>query len=281
MDTRNLLHSENCYKPINVGEYLQAQVEHIRGIDDSDLLAKLSQLGPFYGGMNAIEKALSDIRIHGNRYLSMIELLDSLNVGKVDTPLRILEIGCNTGFLSLFTKDLHPEYQVVALDRAPTQIEANLLIGSTYTHAVDFLTLEGSSVTEKLGHEQFDVVFLCEILEHLDHDSDLQHKVLRESLASIRQTGIVVITVPYEDRIPSPGHLTIFTRKMLHDLLKSEADNIMGLTNARKHFNLEKHLIFLAGKQPITPIIFEVNCAIFIKRWLSVCWKRFRLSTNI
>ncbi len=199
--------------------------------------------------MGAIEKAISDVRVHGRRYLAMVELLDTLDVG--DGPLEILEIGCNTGYLSLFIKEHHPDYRVVAVDRAPVQIEANRLLGSTYDHEVEFVVLEGASATEELGAEAFDVVFLCEILEHLHHDSELQHEVLREALASIRATGVVVVTVPYEDRIPSPGHLTEFTRDMLRALLESEASHVMDLDGARAHFGLEKHFIFVVGHQPI------------------------------
>lgn len=241
----------------DIGAYLKANEEHILSISDPELLTKLSQLGPFYAGMNAIEKALSDIRIHGKRYLAMVEILNSLDMCIKHDPLNILEIGCNTGFLSLFIKNHHPHYNVVALDRAPAQIKANKLIGSTYIHKVEFLTMDGASATEELGHNQFDVVFLCEILEHLEKDSALQHKVLLEALSCTLHNGIVVVTVPYEDQIPSPGHLTEFTRKTLRELLKSGAKHVMDLNGARKHFGLEKHLIFLASNQAITPNLFQ------------------------
>ncbi|MDH3499864.1 MAG: hypothetical protein OEM97_07065, partial [Acidimicrobiia bacterium] len=92
-----------------------------------------------------------------------------------------------------------------------------------------------------------------------EHDSDLQHEVLRESLAAIRKTGVVVVTVPYEDRIPSPGHLTEFTRPMLRALLGSEASHVMDLDAARSSFGLEKHFVFLVGHQPIAPNRFAAS----------------------
>ncbi len=231
--------------------YLQEQLDHLAGIDDSAVLTQLRELGTFYGGMNAMDKAVSDIRIHGRRYLAMVDLLDELKLG--NGPLSVLEIGCNTGFLSLFVKQRHPQHRVVAVDRAPVQIKANQLIGATYEHPVEWVALEGASVTGQLGAGTFDVVYLCEILEHLEHDSEVQHEVLRESLAAIRDTGVVVVTVPYEDRIPSPGHLTEFTRDMLRELLESEAEHVVDLDPARAHYGLEKHFIFLAGHQPIAP----------------------------
>lgn len=229
--------------------YLQDQLDHLASIEDSEVLTSLRELGTFYGGMNAMDKATSDIRIHGRRYLAMVDLLEELN--PAGEPLSVLEIGCNTGFLSLFVKQRHPEHRVVAVDRAPVQIKANELIGATYEHPVEWVTLEGASVTEELGAGTFDVVYLCEILEHLEHDSDVQHEVLRESLAAIRDTGVVIVTVPYEDRIPSPGHLTEFTREMLRELLESEAAYVADLDPARGHYGLEKHFIFLAAHQPI------------------------------
>ena len=238
-------------------DYLVGHLEHLEGIEDPALLSELERLGTFYGGMGAMEKAVADIRTHGSRYLSMVELLETLDVG--EGPLDVLEIGCNTGFLSVFIKDHHPEHTVVALDRAPVQIRANELIVATYDHRVDFVTLEGASVTEELGRESFDVVFLCEILEHLEHRSDLQHEVLREALAAIRKTGVVVVTVPYEDRIPSPGHLTEFTRELLRDLLESEADHVVDLDAARAHFGLERHFIFIVGHAPIAPNPFAAE----------------------
>jgi 2-polyprenyl-3-methyl-5-hydroxy-6-metoxy-1,4-benzoquinol methylase len=232
-------------------DYLAKQRARVASISDQARLVALSELGPFYGGMSAVEKAISDIRIHGRRYVAMVQLLDLLELGP--GPLDVLEIGCNTGFLSRFIKDHHPEHRVVAIDRAPDQIRANQLIDADSEHPVEWVAIEGESVTATLGAGSFDVVFLCEILEHIEHRSEAQHAVLREALASIRDTGVVVITVPYEDRIPSPGHLTEFTRQMLSELVASEAAHLADLDEARSRFDLERHFIVLAGHRPLNP----------------------------
>ena len=239
-------------------EYLQNQSNHVfKTVYSRDLMAKLREQGTFYNGMSAVEKALSDIRIHGPRYLSMVDLLEATNLG--GGPLDILEVGCNTGFLSRFIKDRHPEFNVVAVDISERSIEANKLIETRYENRVEFVKLDGDSVSQNFGRQAFDAVFLCEILEHLEHDSKLQHEILRESLASVRDSGIVVITVPYEDRIPSPGHLTEFNRGMIRDLLESEAEYVEDLDAVRKHFGMDKHFIFLAAHRPIPTIRFDSN----------------------
>lgn len=233
---------------------LAAEQRRIDRIRDPQLLADLAATGPFYGGMGAIEKAKADIATHGRRYLAMVDLLDTLDVG--EGPLEILEIGCNTGFLSRFIKNRHPAHRVIAIDRSHEQIRANQLIDRVYRHPVEYRTLEGESLTAELGAGRFDVVYLCEILEHLEHRSAAQHGVLREALAAVKDSGVVVITVPYEDRIPSPGHLTEFTREMLLDLVGGEAAHVADLDAARTAFGLERHFIVLAARSPIAANVY-------------------------
>jgi len=246
------LTTKSNQRKMNKEDYLETQAYRIQSISDPVTLDNLTKLGAFYGGMESIEKVQHDIKVHGRRFLCMVELLDMFKPKPIST---VLEIGCNTGLMSTFIKDRHPEWNVIGVDLAPRQIEANKLINSAFPFPAHFLTMDGGALT--LDEEQFDVVMLCEILEHLEEDSELQHRVLSEALSVTREGGIVVVSVPYEDRIPSPGHLTEFTSESMTRLLRSEAAHVVELEWARHKFDLEHHLIFLASNSPIPPSIYQ------------------------
>ncbi|MBI4835139.1 MAG: class I SAM-dependent methyltransferase [Planctomycetes bacterium] len=62
----------------------------------------------------------------------------------------------------------------------------------------------------------FDTVYLGQILEHLPDE----HKSLREACRILKPNGLLVITVPKEDMLPSPYHVREYTTDSLKNLLK-------------------------------------------------------------
>jgi hypothetical protein len=66
-------------------------------------------------------------------------------------PKAALEIGCNTGFLSFFHKDLNPSDRVVAVDKSERQIQVNQIAKKILRVSVEFVALEGEAVSESLS----------------------------------------------------------------------------------------------------------------------------------
>lgn len=63
--------------------------------------------------------------------------------------------------------------------------------------------------------KEFDCVFCCEVLEHLEDSKDI-----KKAISEISRVGKTwFISVPYQNKIPSPSHKTIFDRRLLSSLL--------------------------------------------------------------
>jgi SAM-dependent methyltransferase len=61
----------------------------------------------------------------------------------------------------------------------------------------------------------FDTVYLGQVLEHLPDE----HKSLREACRILKPDGLLIITVPKEDMLPSPYHVREYTSESLEKLL--------------------------------------------------------------
>lgn len=212
--------------------------------EDSTFLDKVNSFGKFYKGMNGYDKLFSDVRIHSKRYCRMVDLLKETNRTEFSS---CLEIGCNTGVLSMHVKSAFPETEVIATDISERQIKMNKFFESFFKNGVEFENFSGQDMPHSMRN-RFDLVFLCEILEHLEPESGIQRRVLEEAINSLTEQGLLIITVPYEDRIPSPGHLTEFSSQSLTKLIAKCTDNFIELDEMREKLNLQKHLIFLAAK---------------------------------
>ncbi len=209
---------------------------------NADVKAALHSFGHVYKQMDAYEKALADLKTHGPRYWAMCRILESrfdLGVSKV------LEVGCNTGFLSLFIKQYFPKAEVVGVDQADRQIRINSLFTDLLALEVAFVACRAENLEEKFGAGTFDVVLLCELLEHLAYQSDAQQEILRNSVKACRPDGVVVVSVPYEDRIPYEGHLTEFNRENLETLLAPFLVELTWLEAERHVFGLQSHFLLM------------------------------------
>eukprot|EP00019_Armaparvus_languidus_P001750 CAMPEP_0168606516 /NCGR_PEP_ID=MMETSP0420-20121227/16615_1 /TAXON_ID=498008 /ORGANISM="Pessonella sp." /LENGTH=260 /DNA_ID=CAMNT_0008646191 /DNA_START=490 /DNA_END=1269 /DNA_ORIENTATION=+ len=108
-------------------------------------------------------------------------------------PSTVVEIGCGGGYLAQQTAKLLPKAQVIGVDRNPVAIEwAEKDIGDqkpnnltlTVTEAVK-LDANGQTSAE---HSVVDVVYLCDVLHHMDDDEVnefLQQQYARVQIALI------------------------------------------------------------------------------------------------
>jgi 2-polyprenyl-3-methyl-5-hydroxy-6-metoxy-1,4-benzoquinol methylase len=172
----------------------------------------------------------------------MNEVFGDLDLGK---NVSVMEVGCNTGFLSFILKDQNPGLKVVAIDKSDKQIRMDELLKRLLGIDVDFIAAEGDLI-DHVPPGSIDVVFLCELLEHFEYRSEEQLAILKDSLAVCSPDGWLVISVPYEDKIPAPGHMTEFTRPMLESLIEQHCSEIVWLEAARHAYGLEKHFILAA-----------------------------------
>lgn len=221
---------------------VNAMIATIEHSNDEATLSELQAMGPIYADILPIPKAVQDLRTHGPRYVAMNEVFIGLGL---DQKSRVMEVGCNTGFLSFILKDQNPDVEVFAIDKSEKQIRMDELTKRLLDIDVRFIAAEGDLI-EYVPPASMDVVFLCELLEHFEYRSETQLAILKDSLAVCSPEGWLVITVPYEDRIPAPGHLTEFTRPMLESLIGEYCSEIEWLETARNAYGLEKHFVLAA-----------------------------------
>ena len=211
---------------------------------NADIKAAIHAFGHVYKQMDAYEKALADLKTHGPRYWAMCRILESRFAPGAP---KVLEVGCNTGFLSFFIKQYFPAAAVTAVDQADLQIRINALFADLLALDVTFKTCRAENLADNFDAGAFDIVLLCELLEHLEYQSDAQLEILRESVRACRPDGVVMVSVPYEDKIPYEGHLTEFNRENLQALLTPHMQELSWLEAERNIFGLQAHFL-LTGR---------------------------------
>lgn len=116
---------------------------------------------------------------------------------------RILDLGCGTGDLLLELKDrgytlFGTDISSVALKMAKQRgISAKLRL------------------TANVPKGKYDTVVISQVIEHLENDSNF----LSEAMNVLRSNGVLIVSVPYKNEVPSDDHKHIYTRELLHNLL--------------------------------------------------------------
>ena len=138
---------------------------------------------------------------------------------------RFLEIGCGTGFvlgglvaakptISIVGADLYWEGLIHARQRIPS---------------ADLLQLDGRNIPFR---DEFDVVGIFDVLEHLEEDG----AILQEIYRTLKNKGGVIITVPqhiwlWSRRDVQACHLRRYKRKKLHEIIHSAGFRIAYTTS--------------------------------------------------
>ena len=119
---------------------------------------------------------------------------------------RVLDIACGAGLLCRKIRQRLPATSVLGVDFAAYTIERNKRrdadVGVEY-QCVD-IRQRLSSISRT-----FDVITMCEILEHLEEPE----RIVSEAFGLLRPGGRFILTCPHDDAIPDPEHV----RRWGHD----------------------------------------------------------------
>lgn len=133
-------------------------------------------------------------------------------VDLVSDGSRVLDVACGSGLLCRKIKERFPAARVLGVDFAEYTIHQNrkrdLALG------IEYLCVDVRNSLRAL-EGLFDVVTMCEILEHLENPE----AVVSDALSLLRPGGRFILTCPHDDAIPDPEHLRCWDHDQVFHLL--------------------------------------------------------------
>jgi len=124
----------------------------------------------------------------------------------------VLDVACGPGLLCRKIRERLPLTHVTGVDFSQYMLARN----EERDRALDiaYRCLDVRTSLSSLGGT-FDVVCMCEILEHLEQPE----RVVADAFALLRSGGRFVLTCPHNDHIPDPEHLRFWDHDELFHLL--------------------------------------------------------------
>jgi 2-polyprenyl-6-hydroxyphenyl methylase/3-demethylubiquinone-9 3-methyltransferase len=132
---------------------------------------------------------------------------------------RLVDVACGSGLLCRKIRQRRPTSSVVGVDFSGYTIARNRERDSAL--GIDYRCLDiRTSLNSVVG--PFDVVAMCEILEHLERPET----VVAAAMGLLRPGGRFILTCPHNDEIPDPEHLRIWGHDELFHLLAPYGDTV-------------------------------------------------------
>jgi 2-polyprenyl-3-methyl-5-hydroxy-6-metoxy-1,4-benzoquinol methylase len=151
-----------------------------------------------------------------NRHLSIIQHLKEAGLNKSH---RILEVGCGIGTVSeLILRHLSKNGFLHSIDISPKSIAIAKARLKKYENAL----IETKDLTEELISDQFDIVVLPDVIEHIP--LDLHVNLFRNILGILKPEGFVFIHIPHPNYLEwiandSNEELQIIDQPILTEIL--------------------------------------------------------------
>ncbi|MEN8215677.1 MAG: class I SAM-dependent methyltransferase [Pseudomonadota bacterium] len=138
-----------------------------------------------YYSMNPSKNKIYFGKMFGDAVLRVIK-------GKINLKGSVVDMGCGPGYFT--SKLVAKNVSCIAVDSSPKSIE---LVNQNLGHDQNLLrTQVGDLHNMPLDDNEADVLFLMEVIEHLD--ASFTNQVFSELRRVIKPNGILVVTVPNE-----------------------------------------------------------------------------------
>lgn len=206
---------------------------------------------------------------HGIRFKLAIDYLTKL------APATVLVVGCEWGYLE---SQLPECISITSIDNEERYVRDSALRCAGMSNR-EFIHLDLFDIPQRLGDRQFDVVVICEVIEHVEDD----RRTAKIAFDALRPGGELLLTVPNIDRFPNRvrkllgaqprfmsygpgGHLREYTPESVHELVSSAGfvcERMVGVD-----FWLPFDRIF----RPIIPTGFTGRRIAGQKWWGSATW---------
>jgi len=191
---------------------------------------------------------------HFYRFIETLELLDD---EEVHENMKALEIGIAQGHLALLLKEIL-SVEIYGIDSRRPETPALEKIFQREKIAFKLCDLSKDKIP--FSDETFDLVFLCEVLEHLPvHPLEILEEIRRV----LRTRGILILTTP---------NFTAF-HKRLHMLLgRNPQDFYFPKSHFRRHY---REYTLDEVKQLLAKARFKIT-----KKHMSSCWNKVYVTEN-
>lgn len=125
---------------------------------------------------------------------------------------RVLDVACGPGLLCRKIKQRRPAASVTGVDFSAYTIGRNRERDESL--GIDYRHLDVRTGLPSLAGP-FDVVAMCEILEHLEEPEAIVHS----AIDLLKPGGRFILTCPHDDEIPDPEHVRTWGHDELFHLL--------------------------------------------------------------
>jgi 2-polyprenyl-3-methyl-5-hydroxy-6-metoxy-1,4-benzoquinol methylase len=142
-------------------------------------------------------------------------------VALVPPQSRVLDVGCGLGLLCRKLALRCDDASIVGVDFSAHALDRNR--GRDRWLPVEYVVLDVRSELPSLRERgEFDVVTMCEILEHLEEPE----RVVADAMSLLRPGGLFVLTCPHDDEVEDPEHVRLWGHDEVFHLLAPYADSV-------------------------------------------------------
>lgn len=155
---------------------------------------------------------------HDKYYNGSHKVLYDTIVSTIDRRGRILDIGCGNGAL-VFALNKHQRKQYYGVDFSRVGITKLL---ETFPEMEGKVQI-GLSDDLRFPGNKFEIVVLCEIMEHLEYHTMMQ--TFEEAWRVLRYSGQIIMTVPDRNKVSSKEHIRMFSKAIVKELFLPYTQN--------------------------------------------------------
>ncbi len=140
-------------------------------------------------------------------------------IGLIPDGSRVLDIACGPGLLCRKIRERRPAARVLGVDFSQYTIARNAVRDAAM--GIDYRCLD---IRTGLGSLEgpFDVVCMCEILEHLE----APEPVVAAALGLLKPGGRFLLTCPHDNDIPDPEHVRSWGHDEIFHLLSPYSQTV-------------------------------------------------------
>jgi 2-polyprenyl-3-methyl-5-hydroxy-6-metoxy-1,4-benzoquinol methylase len=158
-------------------------------------------------------------RMQSEHYHRDYGLIHDAIVRLIPDGSRVLDVACGPALLCRKIKQRLPATQVLGVDFSECVIARNR--GRDEGLGIEYRCLDIRSALGDIGRT-FDVIAMCEIIEHLETPA----AVVGDALRLLRSGGRFIVTCPHDAGIPDPEHVRDWGHDELFHLLAPYSDTI-------------------------------------------------------